>query len=236
LGHFTRPPFCALSCDLASRRLTRVRLRAQDHPKRGFWVGVMNVLDERIFHAAVRACGYASTDEWSAAGKARLDIAIDAGLRPQDTLLECCCGCLSGAVWFMRYLKPSHYFGIDSRPTVMEAALKQPEIHSLAISSDASLSVGLKMKHGLFEMVFADRALFKMPPDIAFDGLRGVARVLPVRGNLVLSLDKAPPDFRELADMTGFFVYERPQWRRIMERASPSFTFDWYELVKWREP
>jgi hypothetical protein len=49
-------------------------------------------------------------------------------------------------------------------------------------------------------------------------------------------LENAPPDFRELADMNGFFVYGRPQWRRIMELAAPSFAFDWYELVKWREP
>jgi hypothetical protein len=106
--------------------------------------------DDPAFIEMPRRCGYSSVEEWSATGKAQLQIAMEGSLQPEANLLDCCCGCLSGAVWFMRYLKPSHYFGIDSRPTVMDAALKQPEIHSLAVSSDASLSVGLKMKHGRF--------------------------------------------------------------------------------------
>ena len=49
----------------------------------------------------------------------------DMGLLPEDYLLDIGCGTLVGGIPIIRYLEKSHYYGIETRPDVLEEARKE---------------------------------------------------------------------------------------------------------------
>ena len=47
------------------------------------------------------------------------------GLMPKDYLLDIGCGTLVGGIPIIHYLEKGHYYGIESRPNVLEEAKKE---------------------------------------------------------------------------------------------------------------
>lgn len=208
--------------------------------------------EDRTFDEAQRYCGNYG-DAWSAAGKAQLAIAIDAGLRPDHLLIEFGCGALSAACWFWRYLEPAKYRGVDPNGWTFEAALTVPDVRRLCESSKADLHQKWDGV-GRHDFAFAHSVFTHAGPDVALDILRSANKSLLPGCKFAASLlldERAEPtqqgwhypgsirytfqEFAALADMAGFVAYHRPQWRRILESAVPSNTHDWMELVKWRD-
>jgi SAM-dependent methyltransferase len=52
-------------------------------------------------------------DYWDMIGRLQVDFLVARGLTPSDRLIDVACGSLRGGVWFIRYLEPGHYFGVD---------------------------------------------------------------------------------------------------------------------------
>lgn len=58
---------------------------------------------------------------WEVIGKLQLDFLVRRGLRPEHRLLDVGCGALRGGVFFVRYLDPSRYFGLDLNRRLLDA-------------------------------------------------------------------------------------------------------------------
>jgi SAM-dependent methyltransferase len=59
---------------------------------------------------------------WEGLGKLQRDGLVQHGLRPTAYFLDVGCGPLRAGVHFIGYLEPGHYFGIDQRADLLEAA------------------------------------------------------------------------------------------------------------------
>jgi cyclopropane fatty-acyl-phospholipid synthase-like methyltransferase len=59
---------------------------------------------------------------WDEIGRLQFDFLQAAGLQPGHRLLDVGCGALRGGIYFVRYLEPSHYYGIDINTSLIEAA------------------------------------------------------------------------------------------------------------------
>lgn len=69
---------------------------------------------------------------WNELQRYQLRVLLDLGLQPNDALLDIGCGPLQGGIAFIRYLAPGLYFGLDSRPEVVNAALSEISRHRLS--------------------------------------------------------------------------------------------------------
>ncbi len=58
---------------------------------------------------------------WEKMGRFQLDYLVAEGLSPQMNLLDVGCGCLRAGVWFIPYLEPGRYFGIDVSAPLLDA-------------------------------------------------------------------------------------------------------------------
>jgi hypothetical protein len=61
---------------------------------------------------------------WEEIGKVQIDFMVRLGLWPQDILVDVACGSLRGGRFFIAYLDPEHYLGIDHHEWLIKAALK----------------------------------------------------------------------------------------------------------------
>jgi SAM-dependent methyltransferase len=59
---------------------------------------------------------------WDELGKLQFDFLVAKGLEPRHFFLDVGCGSLRGGVHFIRYLEPSHYYGIEKQPELLAAA------------------------------------------------------------------------------------------------------------------
>ncbi len=64
-------------------------------------------------HAAIGA-------NWYEHGQHQLSFLVEHGLKPEHRLLDFGCGCLRAGRYFMRYLQPGHYTGVDISESVLE--------------------------------------------------------------------------------------------------------------------
>jgi cyclopropane fatty-acyl-phospholipid synthase-like methyltransferase len=58
---------------------------------------------------------------WEQIGNLQFEFLASHGLEPTHHLLDIGCGCLRGGVRFAAYLEPSHYWGIDSNQSLLDA-------------------------------------------------------------------------------------------------------------------
>jgi SAM-dependent methyltransferase len=60
---------------------------------------------------------------WEDVGKLQFDFMVEHGLQPSHRLLDVGCGSLRGGVQFVRYLEDGHYYGIDRKQWLLDAAV-----------------------------------------------------------------------------------------------------------------
>lgn len=61
---------------------------------------------------------------WEEIGRVQFDFMVRQGLKPQDILVDVGCGSLRGGRFFIAYLDPEHYLGIDHHAWLIKAGLK----------------------------------------------------------------------------------------------------------------
>ena len=69
---------------------------------------------------------------WEEIGKLQYNFLIKKGLKPEHFLLDVGCGSLRGGIYFIKYLKEGHYFGIDKNPEFLEGAKIELDENNLA--------------------------------------------------------------------------------------------------------
>lgn len=60
---------------------------------------------------------------WHEVGKLQFDFLLARGLRPDHVLLDVACGSLRGGVYFIDYLEPGNYLGIDREQKLIQLGL-----------------------------------------------------------------------------------------------------------------
>ena len=58
---------------------------------------------------------------WDTHGKRQFDYLIGRGLQPNHRLLDVGCGCFRAGRYFVDYLEPAHYYGVDANHSLMQA-------------------------------------------------------------------------------------------------------------------
>jgi hypothetical protein len=64
---------------------------------------------------------------WDEVGQLQFEFMKNHGLQPQDVLLDIACGSLRGGRFFIPFLDPGHYLGVEKEPSLVEAG-RQNEV------------------------------------------------------------------------------------------------------------
>ena len=62
---------------------------------------------------------------WEKIGKLQFNYLVSQGLRPEHYLVDIACGSLRAGRFFIEYLEPEHYLGIDKEQWLIEAGVKE---------------------------------------------------------------------------------------------------------------
>ena len=64
---------------------------------------------------------------WKELGRLQIDFLVSQGLQPHHTLVDIGCGALRGGLFFVQYLAPGHYYGLDINHSLIEAGKMELE-------------------------------------------------------------------------------------------------------------
>ena len=115
----------------------------------------------------------------------------DMGLLPEDYLLDIGCGTLVGGIPIIRYLEKSHYYGIETRPDVLEEARKEllesklTQKTPVLLSEDIS-SINFDRK---FNYVWAHSVLIHLKNEILKDCFAFVSNNLSKQGEFYANVN-----------------------------------------------
>lgn len=62
---------------------------------------------------------------WEEIGQLQFDFLIQAGLSPENRVLDLGCGCLRLGVKLVPYLEPGHYYGVDAEKKLLDAGFRK---------------------------------------------------------------------------------------------------------------
>jgi len=62
---------------------------------------------------------------WDYTGKKQFDFMVKEGLKPNHYFLDIGCGCFRGGRFFINYLEPWHYYGIEQHQWLVDAGMKE---------------------------------------------------------------------------------------------------------------
>ncbi|HXU44243.1 MAG TPA: class I SAM-dependent methyltransferase [Thermoanaerobaculia bacterium] len=149
---------------------------------------------------------------WDEMGRLQLDYLIAEGLRPEMRLLDVGCGCLRGGLWFIPYLEPGHYYGIDVNAALLDVGYdlelqraglgeRLPRANLLATGSFEASRFGVPFDFALAQSVFTH-----LPANFIRRCLIEVARAMPPGGRFYATFFECPadrPDALELRHEPG---------------------------------
>ncbi len=109
------------------------------------------------------------------------------GLKPQHYVLDLGCGVLRGGLPIIEYLEPGHYYGIESRRSVLDEGIKA--LHEAGLQSKAPTLLALEdLAHAKldrhFDVIWAFSVLIHMEDRILDDCLTLVSGRLERNGRL----------------------------------------------------
>jgi len=115
-----------------------------------------------------------------------------AGLKPYHHLLDIGCGTLRGGIALIGYLDKEHYFGIESRPNVLEEGRKELAETNLTWKAPTLISVADLSKLRLrreFDYVWAYSVFLHMTDDILRTALNLARQCLRLDGKLYANVN-----------------------------------------------
>ena len=128
---------------------------------------------------------------WKKSRDFQIKFLKDVGLTPEDYLLDIGCGTLVGGIPIIHYLKKGHYYGVETRSSVLEEARKEllesKLTHKMPVllSEDIS-SVNIERK---FNYVWAHSVLIHLKNEILEDCFAFVSNHLSEQGKFYATDD-----------------------------------------------
>ncbi|MDJ0463488.1 class I SAM-dependent methyltransferase [Streptomyces sp. H27-C3] len=174
------------------RRSARDRWLSLKHPDHvAYYRAVMTSDTARNPEAAV---GSRSHDRWLALGQMQFDCLTEHGLRSEHRMLDIGCGNLRAGRYFIEYVAPGHYYGIDIPPEILVSAKEtvtryalQERLPHLTITQNLTLGI---LPDGYFDVVHARSVFSHSPIGIIDECLAHVGRVLAPGGYFDFTFDR----------------------------------------------
>lgn len=100
---------------------------------------------------------------WEQIGKLQFDFLVSQGLKPEHKLLDIGCGSMRGGIYFVKYLEPDLYFGVDNDEHRLKAGLRYELTQNLVQERRPTLlqkdnfdfsSFGTKFDYALAQSLF----------------------------------------------------------------------------------
>ncbi|MFI6499176.1 class I SAM-dependent methyltransferase [Nonomuraea typhae] len=210
-------------------RDTWLRMRTHDHV--GYYRAVMKSDTARSPEAAV---GSKSHKRWMAMGQMQFEYLVEHGLQPGHRMLEIGCGNLRAGHWFIAYLEPGHYYGLDISPDILMAAQDtlttyklQDRLPYLSPVRDLRLAF---LPDGHFDVVHAHSVFSHSPLEVIDECLAHVGRVLKADGWFDFTFDRT--DGREHQVLREDFYYRTETLVAMADRHDLDAVFmtDWEHL------
>jgi hypothetical protein len=92
--------------------------------------------------------------QFASVGRMQLELLLHEGLWPQARLLDVGCGCLRGGYWFMHFLDPGCYHGIEPNAEMLQAGLDVILEPETAARAAARFSHNDRFDFSEFEVAF----------------------------------------------------------------------------------
>ena len=132
---------------------------------------------------------------WDELGELQLYFLRDEGLAPSDTFLDIGCGPLRGGLWFIEYLDPGNYFGIDINQSFISAG--KIELNRAALSSkNPNLLVDDRFSFSRFQSSFdfalAHSVFTHLPMNHIINCLIEIRKVLKPGGEFFATFFESP--------------------------------------------
>ena len=166
-----------------------LRLKSADHVS--YYRRVMKSDAARCAEAAV---GSHTHESWLQIGQLQFDYLVSHGLQPGDRMLEIGCGNLRAGRFFIDYLDPGNYYGIDISPDILLAAQRtvvefglQAKLPHLMLVEDLRLDFLPPQK---FTVVHAHSVFSHSPPRVIDECLAHVGRVMTADAIFDFTFDK----------------------------------------------
>jgi SAM-dependent methyltransferase len=99
---------------------------------------------------------------WPAHGRRQLDFLITQGLKPEHRVLDIGCGCFRAGRYFVDYLEPGHYYGVDANQSLMQAGYDE----ELTDEQRARLPVGNLRANDRFDGDFGVQVDFALAQSV----------------------------------------------------------------------
>ena len=154
-------------------------LRARNRDHVSYYRAVMRYKAVRSLNLAV---GSRSSEQGAEFGQMQLSYLVKHGLRRTDRMLDIGCGNLRGGRFFIGYLEPGNYYGIDISPEILLSAQQvlveeqlQNKVPRLAFTNDLTLAF---LPAGYFNVVHANSVFTHCPIEIIEECFAHVGRVM----------------------------------------------------------
>src|SRR5699024_9375243 len=131
---------------------------------------------------------------WNALGRMQFDYLVGHGLQPHHRLLDIGCGNLRAGRWFVNYLQPSNYYGVDISSEILFAAQRTVHTYGLReklrhLTPVADLRFEF-LPHACFDVVHAHSVFSHAPLKIVEECLDNVGRILAPGGHSGFTYDR----------------------------------------------
>ncbi|UCM91825.1 class I SAM-dependent methyltransferase [Streptomyces marincola] len=215
-----------------ARRVARdtwLRLRHRDHVS--YYRAVMASDTARDPDKAV---GSASRARWRALGEMQFTYLTAHGLRPEHRMLDIGCGNLRAGRWFIDYLGPGAYYGIDISPDILVSAKHtlvayglQDKVPHLTPTRDLTLDF---LPDAYFDVVHAHSVFSHSPLSVIDECLAHVGRVMAPGAFFDFTFDRT--EGREHHVLREDFYYRTETLVALAERHGlrARFEEDWEKL------
>jgi SAM-dependent methyltransferase len=155
------------------------RLRAGTNDHVSYYRAVMRYKASRSLDVAV---GSRNPDQGAEFGQMQFDYLVRHGLAPGDRLLEIGCGNLRAGQFFIDYLGPGNYYGIDISPEILISAQQvlaehrlQDKVPRLTYTGDLTFAF---LPDGYFNVIHANSVFTHCPVGIIEECLAHVGRIM----------------------------------------------------------
>lgn len=122
------------------------------------------------------------TSRWKRIGHLQFQFLVQQGLKPEHSLLDIGCGTLRGGIYFIKYLNPGKYTGIDISPEAIKIAQEliikedlEDRRPRLLITADSQFKEFLGET---FDFILSYNVFFHLPPEEIEEIFQSIGKIM----------------------------------------------------------